>query len=204
MRRGQILKILLNPYSFTFPGSAPNPIRVGVSQGFIIFPLLFHHDVNNFVKELSDALGQVHVYSYADGRAVLCLRSADIRKSLAVIENWAIENSAWINKKKVWNFKDSKKAIEDWKETNRRCPLCSGLLVLGLPLNESFSVKHFVTGIKQRSKKFYSRLKFYSARYFDADVKLNIWQSYLRCYFDYYAPCDDTLLCSEEICQHIH
>jgi hypothetical protein len=55
-------------------------------------------------------------------------------------------------------------------------------------LDQSFTLKFLVEMVKRRTKAFVSRIGIIPHSIVGLSVKLNLWQCYARCHFEYYAP----------------
>jgi len=59
---------------------------------------------------------------------------------------------------------------------------------LGLPLDQSFTLKFLVEMVNRRTKAFMTRVGIIPHSIVGLSAKLNLWQCYARCHFEYYAP----------------
>ena len=183
-----IIKLLYNSYHFTLPGGSPNRVNSGVAQGSLISPILYDWYVNDLVRTLSREIGQDSTYAYADDIAVLCLGNSEVRKALAITETWAASNGAQVNKKKCGLLRITKRETPIGIRELEGIPLLHEYKYLGLPLDQSFTLKFLVEMVKRRTKAFMSRVGIIPHSIVGLSAKLNLWQCYARCHFEYYAP----------------
>jgi len=180
--------LLYNSYHFTLPGGTPNRVNSGVAQGSLVSPILYDWYVNDLVRTLSGGVGQDSTYAYADDIAVLCLGNSEVRKALSTTETWAASNGAQINKKKCGLLRITKKETSIGIRELEGIPLLHEYKYLGLPLDQSFTLKYLVEMVKRKTKAFMSRVGIIPHSVVGLSVKLNLWQCYARCHFEYYAP----------------
>jgi hypothetical protein len=183
-----IIKLLYNSYHFTLPGGSPNRVNSGVAQGSLISPILYDWYVNDLVRTLSREIGQDSTYAYADDIAVLCLGNSEVRKALAITETWAVSNGAQVNKKKCGLLRVTKRETPIRIRELEGIPLLHEYKYLGLPLDQSFTLKFLVEMVKRRTKAFMTRVGIIPHSIVGLSAKLNLWQCYARCHFEYYAP----------------
>jgi len=169
-----ILKILYNSYHFTLPGDAPQRVNTGVAQGSLISPLLYDWYVNDLISGLSKQLGQDRAFAYADDIAVLCLGFSDIRSTLQRIDRWAGSNGAQVNRKKCGILKITKRETPNRRETLEGVPFVLVYKYLGVPLDESLSLKHLVSHIRKKVRAFCSRIHLILHTVVGLKVKLNL------------------------------
>jgi len=183
-----IIKLLYNSYHFTLPGGSPSRVNSGVAQGSLISPILYDWYVNDLVRTLSREIGQDSTYAYADDIAVLCLGNSEVRKALAVTETWAASNGAQVNKRKCGLLRITKRETPIGIRELEGIPLLHEYKYLGLPLDQSFTLKFLVEMVKKRTKAFVNRVGIIPHSIVGLSAKLNLWQCYARCHFEYYAP----------------
>jgi len=159
-----------------------------VAQGSLISPILYDWYVNDLVRILSGEFGQDSTYAYADDIAVLCLGNSEVRKALSATETWAASNGAQINKKKCGLLRITKRETPIGIRELEGIPLLHEYKYLGLPLDQSFTLKFLIGMIKGRTKAFVGRVGIIPHSIVGLSVKLNLWQCYARCHFEYYAP----------------
>jgi len=188
LRTLNIIKLLYNSYHFTLPGGTPNPVNSGVAQGSLISPILYDWYVNDLVRALSVEFGQDSTYAYADDIAVLCLGNSEVRKALSATESWAASNGAQINKRKCGLLRITKRETPIGIKELEGIPILHEYKYLGLPLDQSFTLKFLVEIVKRKTKAFMSRVGIIPHSIVGLTVKLNLWQCYARCHFEYYAP----------------
>jgi hypothetical protein len=140
------------------------------------------------VRTLSRGIGQDSTYAYADDIAVLCLGNSEVRKALAITETWAASNGAQVNKKKCGLVRVTKRETPIGIKELEGIPLLHEYKYLGLPLDQSFTLKFLVEMVKKKTKAFMSRVGFIPHSIVGLTAKLNLWQNYARCHFEYYAP----------------
>jgi exonuclease III len=190
-----IIRLLYNSYHFTLPGGSPNRVNSGVAQGSLISPILYDWYVNDLVRILSGEFGQDSTYAYADDIAVLCLGNSEARRALSATEAWAATNGAQINKKKCGLLRITKRETSIGIRELEGIPLLHEYKYLGLPLDQSFTLKFLIEMIRRRTKAFVSRVGIIPHSIVGLSVKLNLWQCYARCHFEYYAPA--IILCGQ-------
>lgn len=183
-----IMKLLYNSYHFTLPGDKPARINSGVAQGSLISPLLYDWYVNDLVSELSGLFGRAYTFAYADDIAVLCLGYSEVRTALAKTEEWAKRNGALINKKKCGILRISRRETPIGIRSLMGVALVHDYKYLGVPLDQSFSLKYLVLLLRKRVKAFCARIHVIMHSVVGLKVKFDLWQSYARCHFDYFAP----------------
>ena len=158
-----IIRLLYNSYHFTLPGGTPNRVNSGVAQGSLISPILYDWYINDLVRILSREFGQDSTYAYADDIAVLCLGNSEVRKALSATETWAASNGAQINKKKCGLLRITKRETPIGIKELEGVPLLHEYKYLGLPLDQSFTLKFLVEMVKKRTKSFMGRVGDYPA-----------------------------------------
>jgi hypothetical protein len=183
-----IIRLLYNSYHFTLPGGTPNPVNSGVAQGSLVSPILYDWYVNDLVRILSGEFGQDSTYAYADDIAVLCLGNSEVRKALSATESWAASNGAQINKRKCGLLRITKRETPIGIKELEGIPLLHEYKYLGLPLDQSFTLKFLVEAVRKKTKAFVGRVGIIPHSIVGLTVKLNLWQCYARCHFEYYAP----------------
>lgn len=187
-RTMNIVRMLYNNYHFTISGSSPHKINSGVAQGSLISPLLYDLYINDLIETLSRELGADNVFAYADDIALLCLGYSDIRRSLGIVETWAKANKAEINRKKCGILKLTNRALPIKRKELGGIPFVREYKYLGVPLDQALTLKHLHTLISNKVKKFTKRINIISHSVLGLRSKLNIWQTYTRCLFDYFCP----------------
>jgi hypothetical protein len=190
-----IIRLLYNSYHFTLPGGTPNRVNSGVAQGSLVSPILYDWYINDLVRALSKEFGQDSTYAYADDIAVLCLGNSEVRRALSVTEVWAASNGAQINKKKCGLLRITKRETPVGIKEIEGIPILHEYKYLGLPLDQSFTLKFLVELVKRRTKAFVGRVGIIPHSIVGLSVKLNLWQCYARCHFEYYAPA--VVLCGQ-------
>ena len=187
-RTVNILKVLYNSYHFTLPGDIPQRVNNGVAQGSLVSPLLYDWYVNDLISELSKQFGQDRTFAYADDVAVLCLGLSDIRLTLQRIDQWAETNGAQVNRRKCGILKITKRETPNRREVLEGVPFVQVYKYLGVPLDESLSLKHLVPHIKKKVAAFCARIHLVLHTLVGLKTKLDLWQTYMKCHFDYFAP----------------
>ncbi len=114
--------------------------------------------------------------------------NSEVRKALAITETWAASNGAQINKKKCGLLRVTKRETPIGIRELEGIPLLHEYKYLGLPLDQSFTLKFLVEMVKRRTKAFVSRIGIIPHSIIGLSAKLNLWQCYARCHFEYYAP----------------
>jgi hypothetical protein len=184
-----ILKLLYNSYGFSLMEGEPNKINSGVAQGSLVSPLLYDWYVNDLVSHLSKQLKPENVFAYADDMAFLCLGHSDIRAALAAIEGWCLKNGAQLNKKKCGIIPIRKREVaHDFGGEFEGIPIVPEYKYLGVPLDSALTLKHLVKLMKIKIKKFNRRIGLVLQQTVGAATKLNLWQAYARCHFEYFSP----------------
>ena len=59
---------------------------------------------------------------------------------------------------------------------------------LGVPLDSALTLKHLRRLVKEKVKKFNMRVGLVLQHVVGTATKLNLWQAYARCHFDYFSP----------------
>ncbi len=67
-------------------------------------------------------------------------------------------------------------------------PLVLNYKYLGVPLDSALILKHLFTFMKEKVKKFNQRVGLVLSSVVGTAAKLNLWQAYARCYFNYFSP----------------
>jgi hypothetical protein len=184
-----ILRLLYNSYHFSLSeDDRPNKINSGVAQGSLLSPLLYDWYVNDLVLSLSERFGTEYTFAYADDVAVLCLGYSDIRTALSITEDWCTRNGALINKKKCGILPIRRREIVSTKKDIGGVPIVLEYKYLGVPLDSALTLKHVLTLVKGKVKKFSQRIGFILNGVIGTTTKLNLWQTYARCHFDYFSP----------------
>ena len=183
-----ILRVLYNSYHFTLPRDQPHKINSGVAQGSLVSPLLFDLYVNDLIEGLSTEFGQQNVFAYADDVAVLCLGYSDVRSALSLVERWSSANSMELNKKKCGILSVCKKSTPLRRKEIAGVPFVAEYKYLGVPLDQALTLKHLLAHVKKKTKRFSLRIRTILHTVVGAKAKLNLWQTYHRCHFDYFAP----------------
>jgi len=186
-RTVNIVKLLYNAYHFTLPGEVPHRIRSGVAQGSLISPILYNLYLDDLIRSLSGRFTDGHVCAYADDLAVLCSGHDQIRETLSIISKWADTNGAMINKKKCGVLRISKKNTKLHFEDIDEIPVVQNYRYLGIPVDQAFKLDLLVTLIKNKIKAFNGRINLIPHTSVGLRAKLNLWQSYARCHFEYFA-----------------
>ena len=182
-----IVKLLYNSYHFTLPGDSPHPVGSGVAQGSLISPLLYDLYINDLVSALSRSFGVDCVNAYADDVSVLCLGYSEARRALLITEEWAAKNGAQINKKKCGLLRVTRRETQIGKRDLEGVPFLHEYKYLGVPLDQSFTLKHLVRLVKSKVKPFVARIGILPHSVVGWVTKLNLWSCYARCHFDYFA-----------------
>jgi len=102
-------------------------------------------------------------------------------------ESWAAANGAQINKKKCGLMKVTKKETSIIRRDLEGVPFLHEYKYLGVPLDQSFTLKHLVRLIKEKLKPFITRINLLPHSIVGWGTKLNLWSCYARCHFDYFA-----------------
>jgi hypothetical protein len=153
--------------------------------------------VNDLVANLSERFGAEHTFAYADDIAVLCLGYSDVRAALSITENWCTKNGALLNKKKCGILPIRRREMASIKKDLEGVPMVSEYKYLGVPLDSALTLKHLVTLVKGKVKKFSQRIGLVLSSVIGTTTKLNLWQTYARCHFDYFSP-------AMAICNRLH
>jgi len=190
-----VIKLLYNSYRFTLPGGEPQRINSGVVQGSLISPILYCWYVNDLVASLSKKFGDDHTFAYADDIALLCLGNSEVREALSITESWAITNNALLNKKKCSVLCITKRETKSGMKDIDGVPIVKEYKYLGVPLDQSFTLKYLVQLIKGRLKSFLTRIHLLPRSVIGTETKLNLWSCYARCHFEYFAPA--MMLCDQ-------
>jgi len=183
-----IVKLLYHSYHFTLPGRPPQKINSGVAQGSLISPILYNLYVNDLIAKLSRNFGNEHIFAYADDIAVLYLGYSEIREALMITESWAAANGAKVNKKKCGILRITKKETPIGLKDLEGVPFIHEYKYLGVPLDQSVTLKHLVPLIKKKIKAFTTRINLIPHSVVGLKAKLNLWQNYSKCQFEYFAP----------------
>ena len=183
-----ILKILYNSYHFTLPSDEPRKVNSGVAQGSLVSPLLFDLYVNDLISDLSTQFGERNVVAYEDDIAVLCLGYSDVKSALRIVEGWATTNSMELNKKKCGILSVCRKSSPIRRKEIDGVPFVEEYKYLGIPLDQSLTLKHLRTHMKKKMKGFSFRIHTLLHSVIGAKAKLDLWKTYQRCYFDYFTP----------------
>ena len=59
---------------------------------------------------------------------------------------------------------------------------------LGIPLDSALTLKYLEPYLKEKLKKFTQRIRLMLRSIVGTKTKLNLWQNYARCHFDYFSP----------------
>ena len=183
-----ILKVLYNSYHFTLPSDKPRKINSGVAQGSLVSPLLFDLYVNDLIEQLSGQFGEQNVFAYADDIAILCLGYSDIRSAMESVENWAETNSMELNKKKCGILSVCKRSMPIRRKEINGVPFVKEYKYLGVPLDQSLTLKHLWVYLKKKLKGFSFKIHTLMHSVIGTKAKLDLWKTYQRCYFDYFTP----------------
>jgi len=187
-RTVNILKLLYNSYHFSLPDDRPRRIKSGVTQGSLVSPLLYDWYVNDLVSNLTGQFGIEHTFAYADDIALLCLGYSEIRAAISKIETWSRDNGALINKKKCGILPIRKREMPLSRKELEGIPFVQTYKYLGVPLDSSLTLKYLEPYLQEKLKKFTLRIKLVLRSIVGTKTKLNLWQNYARCYFDYFSP----------------
>ena len=93
-----------------------------------------------------------------------------------------------MNRRKCGILKITKRETPNHREALEGVPFVQIYKYLGVPLDESLSLKNLVTHIKKKGSNFLFENPPGSAHRCGFRAKLNLWQTYMRCHFDYFAP----------------
>jgi len=182
-----IMRLLYNSYHFTLPGDKPSKINSGVAQGSLISPLLYDWYINDLVSELSRLFGQAYTFAYADDVAVLCLGYSEVRTAISKTEEWARKNGALINKKKCGILRITRRETPIGTKSLEGVAFVREYKYLGVPLDQAFTLKYLLPLLKRRIRAFCARIHVILHSVVGLEIKFNLWQSYARCHFDYFA-----------------
>jgi hypothetical protein len=67
-------------------------------------------------------------------------------------------------------------------------PVVNEYKYLGVPLDQAFTLKHLYPLLKKKISRFSFRIRAILHSILGTNAKYNLWQIYVRCYFDYFAP----------------
>ena len=81
-----------------------------------------------------------------------------------------------------------KKEARTTKKTIDGVPVVSTYKYLGVPLDSALTLKHLVAHLTEKIKKFSQRINLVSHSIVGTRTRLNLWQTYARCLFDYFSP----------------
>jgi len=183
-----ILKLLYNSYHFALSGDIPSKINSGVAQGSLVSPLLYDWYVDDLVSELSRRFGMDKTYAYADDIAVLCLGYSEIREVLLMTEGWAMRNGAQLNKKKCGILRITKRETPIGKKMLEDVAFMHEYKYLGVPLDQSFSMKFLVPHLNRKIMAFCGRIHLILHSVVGLKAEFDLWQTCVRYHFDYFAP----------------
>jgi len=190
-----ILKLLYNSYHFSFLGDKPRKVNSGVAQGSLVSPLLYDWYVNDLVLDLSRQFGMDYTFAYADDIALLCLGYSEVRQAISMIEGWGVRNGALLNRRKCGVLPLRLREATLPKKDLEGIPFVRQYKYLGIPLDSALTLKHLVPLIKSKVRKFTARIGLILRDVVGTKTKLDLWQTYARCHFDYFAPA--IALCSQ-------
>jgi len=105
-----------------------------------------------------------------------------------MIETWSHENGALINKKKCGILTIRKREMPLLRKDLKGIPFVQTYKYLGVPLDSSLTLKYLEPYLKEKLKKFTQRIRFVLRSIVGTKTKLNLWQNYARCHFDYLSP----------------
>ena len=88
---------------------------------------------------------------------------------------------------------NSQEGSSQLQDGTRRIPFVQHYKYLGVPLDSSLTLKHLESLLKNRIKRFTQRIGLVLHSIVGTKTRLNLWQSYARCLFDYFSP--TMLLC---------
>ncbi len=188
LRTINILKLLYNSYHFSLLGDSPKRIKSGVAQGSLVSPLLYDWYVNDLVSLLSRRFGAEHTFAYADDIALLCLGYSDLRSAISILEEWSRENGAILNRKKCGILPIRRREVPVSRKELEGIPFVQTYKYLGVPLDSSLTLKYLASYLEGKLKKFSQRIGLVLHSVVGTKTRLNLWQNYARCYFDYFSP----------------
>lgn len=183
-----ILKLLYNSYHFSLLGDRPRRIKSGVAQGSLVSPLLYDWYVNDLVSSLAGRFGFEHTFAYADDISLLCLGYSEVRAAISMIEDWSSANGALLNKKKCGILPIRRREVPLAKKELEGIPFVLTYKYLGVPLDSSLTLKYLACYLESKLKKFSQRIGLVLHSVVGTKTRLNLWQNYARCYFDYFTP----------------
>jgi len=187
-RTVRILKLLYNSYHFSLLDDVPRRVQSGVAQGSLVSPLLYDWYIDDLISKLVKDLGMESVFAYADDVALICLGYSDIRKALGSIDRWCGENGAVLNKKKCGILPICRKEVIWHRKELEGVPFVREYKYLGIPLDPALTLKNLVPYLKNKLKKFNSRIGMVLHSVVCTKTKYELWQTYARCHFDYFMP----------------
>jgi len=183
-----VVKLLYNSYHFTLAGSAPRKVNSGVAQESLLSPLFFDWHINDLVVCLKQKFGIEYVFAYADDIAIICLGYNDLREAVSCLESWCRTNGASLNNKKCGILRVTNRESRDMLKELKGIPFVKQYKYLGVPLDQSLTLKTLVSMMKIRVKKFNTRIGYIMHNVVSLKARLNLWSTYIRCIFDYFAP----------------
>jgi hypothetical protein len=187
-RTRNILLLLYNSYHYSVLGGSPRKVNSGVAQGSLVSPLLYDFYINDLVEELQLRIGPENSFAYADDIALLCLGYSDISRALSIIETWGKRNGALLNKRKCGILPVCRREILWPRREFGGIPIVREYKYLGVPLDPALTLKYLVVLVKTKIAKFSKRIGLLSHSFIGTKAKLELWQTYARCHFDYFMP----------------
>ncbi len=108
-----------------------------------------------------------------------------------------MRNGALLNKKKCGILPIRRREIASTKKDIGGVPIVLECKYLGVPLDSALTLKHLLTLLKGKVKKFSQRIGLVLNSMIGTTSKLRLWKTYTRCHFDYFSP-------AMAICNRLH
>ena len=131
-------------------------------QGSLVSRLLYDWYINDLISLLSSQFDTKNTFAYAVDVALIYMEHLTllIRRRELQLNGEEIEGILF-----VLNYK-----------------------YLGVPLDTALTLKHLYEHLKFKIKKFNQRIGLILRRVVGTATKLNLWQTYARCHFEYFSP----------------
>ena len=151
-------------------------------------PLLYGWYVNDLVSLLSTVFGTENIFAYADDIAILCLGFSDLSRALNAIQDWCNKNGALLNRKKCGILPIRKREESSQLKEYEGIPFVRAYKYLGVPLDSALTLKDLRVLVQDKIKRFTQRIGLVLRQVVGTAAKLNLWQTYARCHFEYFSP----------------